>query len=440
MRLTIVGGGISGLTAAHLAAARGHDVMLLDAAADPGGLISSVRRDGFLCEHGPQAVLDGPADTRALIDAAGLGDRLLRAAPAARRRFVYVGGALRPFPASPPALFKTNLLSAGAKLRLFAEPFIGRADADESVLAFVTRRFGREAAERAAAPALIGVFAGDAAALSVRSALPRVAAMEREHGSILRAMMRRKKGAPGLGKPVSFPDGLGELPASLARALGDRRRVARAAEIAPFAGGWRVTTAEGASIESERLVLATPAATTAALLAPLAPDAAAALRAIPHAPIAVVCLGFRTAALGMDLDAYGFVVARGEGVGLLGCQYETSVFSERAPEGGVLLRALMGGAFDPKLVDADDATIAAQAVGDLRRAAGLARDPDFIDVWRARPGIPQYDLAHSERVRAVDDAVARLRGLTVIGNALRGVGVNDCIAAGTRVAAELSGS
>ena len=435
MRITIVGGGISGLTAAHLYAARGHDVTLLDAAAQPGGLIASERRDGFLCERGPQAVLDGPEETRALIASAGLSARALQAATAARRRFVYVGGALRPFPASPPALLKTDLLSAGAKLRLLAEPFVGRAAGDESVLAFVTRRFGREAAERAAAPALIGVFAGDAAALSIRAALPRVAALEREHGSILRGLMRRKKqGGPGLGRPVSFPDGLGELPAALARSLGARRREARVMEIAPLAGGWRVVTAAGAALETERLVLATPAGISAALLAPLAPDAAAALRAIPHAPVAVVCLGFRSAAgLGVDLDAYGFVVARGEGVGLLGCQYETSVFSHRAPEGGALMRALLGGTFDPALVDADDHTIAAQAIGDLRRAAGLARDPDFVDVWRARPGIPQYDLAHGDRIRAVDDALARLPGLAVIGNALRGVGVNDGIAAATRL-------
>jgi oxygen-dependent protoporphyrinogen oxidase len=435
LRVTIVGGGISGLAAAHGFVAHGHDVVLLDAAAMSGGLIASERRDGFLCEHGPQAVLDGPEETRALIEAAGLSARVLRASPAARRRFVYVGGALRPFPASPPALFKTNLLSLGGKLRLFAEPFVAPGTADESVLTFITRRFGREAAERAAAPALIGVFAGDAAALSIRSALPRVAAMEREHGSILRALGRRKRGGGGMGHPVSFPGGLGELPAALARSLGGRRREARAAEIAPMAGGWRVVTENGATIDSERLVVATPAAATAALLSPHAPEAAAALRAIPHAPVAVVCAGFRAAAdLGVDLDAYGFVVARGEGVGLLGCQYETSVFPDRAPEGGVLLRALLGGTFDPALVDADDGAIAAQAIGDLRRVTGLRRDPDFVDVWRARPGIPQYDLAHADRVRAVDEAVARLPGLAVIGNALRGVGVNDCIAAAARLA------
>jgi oxygen-dependent protoporphyrinogen oxidase len=442
VRVTVVGGGISGLAAAQLAAGRGHDVTLLDDDARPGGLIASVRRDGFLCEHGPQAVLDGPDETRALIDAAGLSSRVVQASAAARRRFVYVEGALRPFPASPPALFKTNLLSAGAKLRLFFEPFVSRAREDESVHAFVARRFGRAAADRAAGPALIGVYAGDAAALSVRSALPRVAAMEREHGSVLRALMRRKRGGRGMGRPISFPNGLGELPVALGKALGNRRRVARAAEIAPISAGgtngWRVTTADGAFIECERLVLATPAAATAALLAPHAPEAAAALRAIPHAPVAVVCMGFRAAAdLGMDLAAYGFVVARGEGVRTLGCQYETSVFADRAPEGGVLLRALLGGTFEPGLVDADDATIAAQAVGDLRRVAGLARDPDVVDVWRARPGIPQYDLLHAARVRTVDDAIARLRGLTVIGHALRGVGVNDCIAAATRLAAEL---
>src|SRR5580765_7155303 len=303
MRILIVGGGISGLATAHLAAARGHDVVLVDDAATPGGLIGSVRREGFLCERGPQAVLDGPEETRALIASAGLSARALHAAPASRRRFVYVGGALRPFPASPPALIKTDLLSAGGKLRLLAEPFVGRAAGDESVLAFVTRRFGREAAERAAAPALIGVFAGDAAALSVRTALPRVAAMEREHGSILRALMKRKKGGPGMGHPVSFPDGLAELPAALARSLGARRREGRAMEIAPMAGGWRVVTAAGATIDAERLVLATPAGITAALLAPLVPDAATALRAIPHAPVAVVCLGFRAAAgIGVDLD------------------------------------------------------------------------------------------------------------------------------------------
>ncbi len=182
--------------------------------------------------------------------------------------------------------------------------------------------------------------------------------------------------------------------------------------------------------------MATPAAATAALLEPHAPTAAAALRAIPHAPVAVACLGFRDASrLGADLGAYGFVVARGEGLRLLGCQYDSTVFPGRAPEGGALLRALLGGTFDPALVEEDDDAIVGQALGDLGRAAGLRGSPDFAAVWRARPGIPQYDLAHPARVEAVDGELARLPRLAVLGNSLRGVGVADCIRAASKLSA-----
>ena len=417
VRVTIVGGGISGLAAAHLAAARGHDVMLIDDAppgGKPGGLIASVRRDGFLCEHGPaggagRSRRDARADRgRRSVEprpagvargAAALRLRRRRAAPVPRQP----AGAVQDQPA-------VGGREAASLLRAVRR---ARHGEDESVHAFVARRFGREAAERAAAPALIGVFAGDAAALSVRSALPRVAAMEREHGSVLRALMRRKRGGRGLGRPVSFPDGLGELPAALARALGSRRRVARAAEIAPISiggsGGWRVTTADGAFIESERLVLATPAAATAALLAPHAPEAAAALRAIPHAPVAVVCMGFRT--------------ARRPGHGSRRVRFRRRARRRRAdarlPVRDVgVLRSRARGRRAAARAAGRNVRSRRSSTRTTRRSPrrpsaicgappGLARDPDFVDVWRARPGIPQYDLAHAARVRAVDDAVAR---------------------------------
>ncbi len=443
MRIAVIGGGISGLTAAHLLVGAGHDVALVDDAVEPGGLIASARIAGFLCESGPQAVLDGSEAVQALIASAGLGARIVRALPASRRRSVYVAGKMRPFPASPPALFKTNLLSARGKLRLLREPFVRRRSDDdgddESVFDFVARRFGTEAAQRAAGPALLGIYAGDAAALSVRAAFPRLAALEREHGSVLRGLFRTR-GSGRLGRPVSFPDGLGELPRALTALLGARRRTARATGIEPRAGGWTVAVDGGATLDAERVVLATPAAASAALLGPHHAAAAEALRAIPHAPVAVACLGFRAAdaaALGMDLDAYGFVVARGEGIALLGCQYESSVFPGRAPEGGVLLRAICGGTFDPELVDTDDATIAGKILGDLRRVVGLRRDPDVVRVWRARPGIPQYDRAQRARIRTVDDALTRLPGLAVIGHALRGVGVSACIGAASALVRDI---
>jgi len=443
VRVVVVGGGIAGLTVAERLVDAGHDVTLVDAEARAGGVIRSERRDGFLCETGPQALLSGRADTKALVTAAGLDARLLWSHAATRRRFVYLRGALRALPSSPPALLKTDLLGAMGKLRLAREPFVAKGDPaqDESVLAFFERRFGAEAARAIGAPAVIGVYAGDAATLSMRSALPRLWELEQKHGSLLRgAISERGQSADG-GPPrsFSFPEGLEELPRALAEKLGARRVIARAAAIEPAANGYRVQLEGGAPLEAERVVVTTPARVAAKLVAPLAPEAAKALASVPFAPLAVTALGFRAPAtgaldLGMDLAAYGFVVARGEGPTLLGCQYESSIFDGRAPPGAALLRALQGGTFEPTLVDQTDDAIAARAVADLRRAAGLRVEPDFVAVWRHPAGIPQYDLQHAARVRAVADDLRRLPGLHVIGQATSGVGLNDGIAAAAALA------
>ena len=437
VRVAIVGGGIAGLTVADGLVARGHDVVLVDAGARPGGVIRSERLEGFLCETGPQAMLSGRPDTRALLASAGVEGRMIWAEAATRRRFVYLRGALRALPSSPPALLKTDLLGAMAKLRLAREPFVAKGDParDESAMAFFERRFGAEAARSIAAPAVIGIYASDAATLSMKSALPRLWELEQKHGSVLRgAIAERGQGGGGPPRSFSFPEGLEELPSALAAKLGPRRVVARAVSVEPAGAGYRVQLESGAPLEADRVVLTTPAAVTAKLLATLAPAAAAALSSIPFAPLAVTALGFRAAAsgaldLGMDLAAYGFVVARGEEPTLLGCQYESSIFAHRAPPGAVLLRTLQGGTFEPALVDATDDIIASRAVADLRRIAGLRVEPDFVAVWRHPAGIPQYDLEHAGRVRVVDEDLRRLPGLRVLGQATTGVGVNDGIAA-----------
>jgi len=440
MRVAVVGGGIAGLTASERLVAAGHDVTLLDAEPRAGGLIHSERRDGFLFETGPQAILSGRPDTATLLAAAGVEARVLWSHEATRRRFVYVRGALRALPSSPPALLKTDLLGTRAKLRLAREPFVPKSDParDESVLEFFERRFGAEAARAIGAPAVIGIYAGDAAALSIKSALPRLYELEQKHGSVLRGAFA-ERGAGETPRSFSFPDGLEELPRALAARLGARRVVARATAIERAGAGYRVQLASGAPVDAERVVLATPARVTAPLLAPLAPAAAAALAAVPFAPLAVAALGFRARAsgsldLGMDLAAYGFVVARGEGPKVLGCQYESSIFDHRAPPGAVLLRTLHGGTFEPAVVDASDDAIAASAVADLRAIADLRVDPDFVSVWRHAAAIPQYDLGHAARLRALSDELGRLPGLHVIGQATSGAGVNDGIAAAAALA------
>jgi oxygen-dependent protoporphyrinogen oxidase len=443
VRVAVIGGGISGLAAAHFLADAGHDVVVIEADPQPGGVMRSERHEGFLCETGPQALLDGAPETRRLIDGVGLSDRVLHALPAARRRFLFDKGKLHALPMSPPALLTSPLLSLRGKLRLLAEPLIRRPkviDPDESVLAFGTRRFGAEVAQRLLAPAVIGIYAADAATLAVHSALPKLAGFERDHGSVLRGAIAARRKGSGAAKPISFPGGLQDLARAIAGRLNDRLIIGAAVGIDRRGARWLVSVADRPSpVEADAVVVATPAAASAALLDGLAPQAAAALRAVPFAPAAIVALGFKNAEppLRMDLGGYGFIVPRGQGVDLLGCQYESSIFPQRAPAGSVLLRAILGGTFHPEVVEKTDGVIAALAVGDIQRVAGLKRDPDLVRVWRHSAGLPQYRPGHAQLVAQAKADLARQPGLHLLGQTLLGVGVNDCIAAAAALAVRL---
>jgi len=460
MRIIVVGGGISGLSAAYFALAAGHEVVCLEPG-HPGGLVASHRIDGFLCEAGPQAVLDGASDTTALLEALGLTARAVHAEPDARRRFIFARGKLRPIPMGPFGLLTTGILSFGARLRVLLEPlmFARQAlldDDDETFLSFGRRRLGAEAARVLLATAAIGIYAGDAADLSLASAFPRLAAMERDHGSLFRGFLASRSGGRSRGRPITFPEGLGEIPAALARALGPHLWRAAATAVAPAsARTWRVELSSPPSaaaesgplppaapdaaaapthVDGDIVIFATDAQTSARLLGPLCPEVEH-LKEIAHAPISVCALGFREVAsrpIGMKTAGYGFLVARGEKPRLLGCQFESSTFAGRAPAGAFLARALLGGVgpgFDPAIVEQPEDVIAARAVDDLRQIAGLAREPDFVKVWRYPRGIPQYRPGHMKLVKTVNEGLRKRRGLYLIGHALRGVGLNECIRA-----------
>jgi oxygen-dependent protoporphyrinogen oxidase len=314
-------------------------------------------------------------------------------------------------------------------------------DDDESVFAFGARRFGEEAARNLVSPAVIGIYATDADTLSMGSAFPRIAALEREHGSVLRGALARGRDG-GAGQPISFPEGLQELPQALAARLGARLVTAEATTLSRQTDGWAIGLGSGnpREIVADAVVVAAAAGPSAALLDPLAPVAARVLRSIPYAPAAVVSLGFQNVngSLGMDLEAYGFIAARGEGIALLGCQYESSVFAQRAPEGGVLLRAILGGTFDPSIVEKSDEIIVSQTLGDLRRVTGLDREPDFTLVWRHMAAFPQYRRGHAQQVAAADADLARFPNLFLLGQTLRGVGLNPSITAAAALAQRLS--
>jgi oxygen-dependent protoporphyrinogen oxidase len=444
--VAIVGGGIAGLSAAHALGALGLSHVLVEASARLGGVIRTERDAGFLLEAGPDAILAQKPDAVALARELGLGDRLVPTNPTHKAVFVLHRGRLLALPdgmmLGVPTRFApmvtTGLFSWPAKLRMAMEVASRpRPDApDESIASFLGRHFGREAVERIGEPLLAGIHAGDPERLSMLSAFPRFVAMEKMHGSLIRAMWkapRPKAGAPAAF--VSFPEGLQELADAVAARVRPRARLewpARAIRAVP--AGWEIEGASGEVLAARALVLAVPAAVSARLLAAVDPGLADALRAIRSVSTAIVYLGYRRADVTHALDGYGVVIPRGEGLSASAVSFVSTKFPGRAPEGHVLLRAFLGGARDPDVLAHDDATLLARAIAEATPMVGLRGTPVMSRVFRWPEGTPQMEVGHTARMAWIDAQADTRRGLFLTGSGLRGTGIPDMVADGARQA------
>jgi len=445
-RIVIVGGGISGLSIAWAIQRLDPvaDIVLLEHSDFPGGHARTIHDRGYTCETGPDGFLDNAPDTLRLVDELGLRSRLLRSSDGARKRFIYFKGRLRPAPSSAGSFLRSRLLTIAGKTRLLCEPFARAADAnaDESIDGFAERRIGREAANVLIDAIVSGVFAGDAHALSIRAALPRMWELERAHGSLFAALVatrrsRRKEDVPGspAGTLTSFISGMGELTAALARQLGARVRTGESASrLIPPDGTrtWRVTSTTG-NHDAPTVILAEPSHHAAQLVSSFDPSLASELAAIPAAPVAVVSLGYDRSVAG-ELKGFGFLAPRSQGLQILGALWESSIYPHRAPGGKVLLRVIIGGAHNPQAVEAPDAVLVRQVSDDLRTSMGISAAPEFTRIVRHRRGIPQYNLGHTARLQRIEQLCAGHPGLYLAGNSYRGVSLNACIADAARVA------
>lgn len=441
-RVLIVGGGITGLSAAFTlqeeARRRGLslDLKLLEASREPGGHARTLEEDGFLVEAGPNGFLAREPETLALVDELGLGPRLVEARPEAKRRFIVRGGRLRRVPESPPTFLTSDALSLRGKLRLAGELFAPGPPrgVDETVFDFARRRIGAEAAEMLVDAAVSGISAGDSRALSVAAQFPLMVEMEREHGGLIRAMVARRKTGPGGSRLLSFDRGLRTLTGTLADRLGGAvcpGTAARSVEQGPW--GWRVETDRGA-LEADELVLALAARTAAPLMAPLDWSLADALGRIPYSGVSVVALAYRQEDLNRELDGYGYLVTRPENLATLGVVWESSLFPGRAPAGMALLRVFLGGARRPALVRESEEGAEAIAREELRRVMGIEAAPARTWVFRWPHAIAQYTVGHLDRMAAIRDRAGRHRGLTLCGTSYDGVSFNHAIVAGRRAA------
>jgi oxygen-dependent protoporphyrinogen oxidase len=442
-RVVIVGAGISGLALAYRLqqAAPQIETTVLEERARPGGNIWTEELQGFRVEFGPNGFLDTKPSTLQLCRDLGLADRLVPSSDAARRnRYVFVGGKLHALPSSPVGLAASGVLSWRGKWGLLAETLRRprRLDHDESIHSFIARRGGREVADTLGKAFVTGIFAGDPKLLSVRACLPRLVALEQEHGSVIRGFLararQRRKQAADAGGPAprpsamwSFREGLRLLVETLAEQLQRPpllgvpiRRLSRGEQ------GWQVCAEGKESWSADALVLTCPAYRQAALLAEVDCELADLVHGIAYNRVAVVALGYRVADLPKPLNGFGFLTPQSDQLDLLGAQWCSSIYPDRAPEGMVLLRAMCGGWNRPEVPGWDDERLLAAVRAGLRQTMRITAPPVFHHIVRWDRAIPQYLLGHLERVARIEKLSAGHQGLFLAGNAYRGVAMNDC--------------
>jgi oxygen-dependent protoporphyrinogen oxidase len=447
----IIGAGISGLATAFRLQRAGLDILILEKSDHIGGAILSQQHDGFLIDYGPNSTLDTSPKIREFIKAVEIEERRVNANASASRRYVLRSGVLQALPMNPPQFIKTKLFSWRAKLRLFAEPFISPAPADkeETIAEFVKRRLGQEFLDYAINPFVAGVYAGDPDRLSVRSAVAKIYALEKNYGSLIKGTIKgakeRKKRAETdktRAQLFSFQNGMGELVEALKKNLGDCiqtkteiKRIRRSDD------SWTVEYTQAGkpkTVTAKSLIFTTPAYVTANLLQALDPNLFEKLREIVYPPVAMIFLGYKTQPQCRPLDGFGFLVPKVENRNILGTIWNSTIFPNRAPETGIALTTFVGGMRQPELVSRDDDELLKLVQSDLREIMGLAQQPEIVKIKRWEKAIPQYELGHQQRINAAENFELNHPGVFISGNFRGGISVGDCIVQSESVAEKMS--
>ena len=447
-RIVIIGGGISGLAAAHrvLELNKSAQVTILEASDRLGGTIQTEHRDGFLIERGPDSFISEKPHAVALAKRLGIESQLIQTNEEYRRSFIVREGRLRPVPEgfqlmAPSRMWPfitSDVFSIPGKMRMAADLILPRksANGDESLASFVRRRLGEEALTRMAQPMVGGIYTADPETLSLRATLPRFLDMEQKHRSLILAMARlgraQKTGTSGARYSLflSFNRGMQTLVEPLTRINADLRVNTRAQRLT-FDQGWTITTDKDEVFKEDAVCLAVPAYIAASLLTGELADK---LRRINYASTATINFGYRRAAIAHPLNGFGFVVPFIEKRSLIACTFSSVKFSGRAPEGHVLLRAFAGGALQAEIFALEESELAARVEEDLRELLGINEAPLFVETAKWERSMPQYEVGHLDRVNEIEKLVNQLPGLTLAGNSYRGAGIPDCIRSGESTA------
>ena len=476
MNIAVIGGGISGLAAAHRIRelAPSAELRLFEASDQLGGILQTIRRDGCLVERSADSFTTKLPWAVELCRRLGLADELLPTEETRRRAHVVCRGRLLSVPAgfvlAAPTkwlpILTTRVLSWPGKLRLMAEPFIpprrsldvasieDRGSADESVASFATRRLGREAFERLVQPLLSGVYTADAERLSMAAALPDLLAYEQRHGSIVRGFRSELKKQTTAVHDSGARYSLFTTPrhgvSTIIQALANRLPIGCVQTSAPTTniqrrsgGGWWLTVGNKSPLPFDAMILAIPSHAAAKIIRGEFPELARELARIEYASCAVASLVYRRDQIGQPLESFGFVVPQIERRPIIAASFASEKFAGRAPADRVVIRVFIGGALRPELAELPHDQLAALAHEQLAELMQIVGQPEWTDVVHWPRSMPQYHVGHLNIVVRIEALTLHLPDFALAGNAYRGVGIPQCIRSGElaaeKIAASLSG-
>jgi oxygen-dependent protoporphyrinogen oxidase len=463
--VAIIGAGVTGLTTAFYLKRRGIPVTVYEAGGRAGGVIQSLRRDGYLAEFGPNTILETSPKIAGLVRDAGLESRRLDPDPKAGARYVVRYQRPIAMPDSPLGFLTTRLFTAGAKLAVLREPFVPRRQngSEESIAEFVKRRLNQEFLDQAIDALVAGVYAGDPYKLSVQQAFPRLAQLEARYGSLIKGQIigardRKKSGevARDRAPKFSFDEGLQVLPDTLAAHLGDAVKLnAAVSKLTQATGGWRVMTSNGEAEHSAviycgtahklaelQVKLGVPVSDPARIKNGNTPNRSSALQAKPdlssfsairHPPVASVVLGFRREGVAHPCEGFGMLIPKVEGFKILGTIFSSSLFPNRAPAGHLTLTSYVGGERYPELALLPPEQLCELTGEDLRVLLGVRGRPTFQHVVVYPKAIPQYNVGYGRHRELMDDLENKAAGLFLAGHYRDGVSLGDSIVSGCNI-------
>lgn len=459
-KVVVIGAGISGLACAYRLKQLGIPCLVLEAQERAGGLISTIRRNGFLFETGPQCPRFPPSVWQ-LVRELNLDTEFLAGDPGAKR-YIVRDGRLHRAPFSPGGLLGTRLVGLGSKIRILTEVFGSSQPplSEETLADFVQRKFGAEVLDYLVDPIISTVFFGDAQKMGMESAFPALVEWERKHGSLVRGAIRARESRPparsqdtsplqegtkpkretlrvtdALPSLGSFRSGMAALPEGLASELHEEIRygtaIVRVEQVRNGSNGskpcWQISLSSGEKLVAEHLILAVPAYVAAQLLANAVPQLAIPLNAIEYAPVCAVASAYDRSQVANMLDGFGFMFPRREGSETICTFWNSSMFSGRAPESKVLMTSFAGRGSNNHGVVMNEEEYARVVEAENARILGIKGQPLDRVVWKDPRALPQYNVGHAQRVAQIQNIVSTIPNLRIVGNFLRGRSIGDCV-------------